>query len=49
MVRTIQEGITKSQRGARVTMEGKRRVKEGFLDVENVGELVIIRLNVLHF
>ena len=49
IVRTIQEGIMKFQTGGTVTMEGKRRVKEGFSDVENMGELTIIRLNVPHF
>ena len=49
MVRTLQEGIMKSQTGGAVTMERKRKEKEGFSDLENMVELVITKLNVPHF
>ncbi|KAA0063258.1 gag-protease polyprotein, related [Cucumis melo var. makuwa] len=47
MVNAIPEGLMKSLTGGLVTMDEKRMVKEEFSDVENVGELVIIMLNVL--
>ena len=49
MVKTLQEGIMKYQTGGAVIMERKRREKESSSDVENVGVLVITRLNVPHF
>ncbi|TYK15900.1 gag-pol polyprotein [Cucumis melo var. makuwa] len=46
---TIREGLMKIQTEGIVIMDGKKRAKEEFSDVENVGELTIIRLNVPRF
>ena len=42
----IPEDLMKSQTGGMVTMDEKMMVKGELSDVENVRELVIIRLNV---